>query len=78
MCAEPGDLLGMSGQYLVHFVPESGSVVGVTQVNEFVDDEVVQGGDGSHGAFPVEIEVAPGGAGSPAVAEFHDLEAGGL
>jgi hypothetical protein len=41
-------------------------------VTALVDDDVVDDGKWSHGAFPMEVEISIGWAGCPAVAEVTD------
>ena len=50
----------------------------MNQVSQFMDDDVIDDRQWSHHALPVEVQIAVGGAGGPAVFEFHDLDGLGL
>jgi hypothetical protein len=42
-------------EYFIYFVPEGVAVVGVVEVAEFMDDDVVDDFSWCHHAFPVKI-----------------------
>src|SRR5690606_40645916 len=71
--AEPFPAFLVAGHGAVDDPPELRAVVGAFQMRQFVDEDVVdEGGRELHGR-PVDVEVAAGRAGPPAVAERHDL-----
>lgn len=68
MFLQPIVMALVAGHDLIQFVPKGGGVVGMNEMGQLVDHDVVEHVDGGHGALPVKIEVAAGSAGSPAVA----------
>src|SRR5260370_18140004 len=54
--------------------PEGGRVARLPDVGEFVDDDVVDQGDGQLHGGPVDVEAVVLAEGAPAVAEVADVQ----
>ena len=53
-------------------------MIRMNQMSQFLHDNVIDDRQRSHHALPVEVQVAAGGAGGPAVFEVHDPDGFGL
>ena len=75
---QPGFGLFHGRRLSANDVPESGGMVGLDEVGQFVDDNIINHQHGGFNQAPVEIDIVINGAGTPSVAIVDDLDFGNI